>query len=637
MNFLPGHFLNHIFAIKLEGGHETYMNIKKLYLNLSIKHKILIFFYGLLIIMSVILGVYAYLISHSYVISKVSSSNINVLRQINTSINFLQKDIVDISTYLAIDPIVLSNLKKKQESSESASENQFYIGNSMEFITNIIASKDYISCIMLYGNRSIPIYYQFTDTSTGANNTSAIKSTDIYKKAASMGGAPLWFIMDSDDNTFIQNNAFRKIALCRIIKDYPRRDVTGFMIIGINESIIRELYMKNIQDESSSFMILDESGQIVSQGGPDISGGIRLNSPFIRTAEESVEGYIIDKISGREMLIAYSKDNVLGWKLFYAVPVGALTREVKSIKTFTVFVILACLFISLPLILLISSFLTAPIKRLLESMKNFQKGNFNEKVDFKYSDEIGKLGEGYNNMVTSIRELIRRTYMLQLKEREAELNALQAQINPHFLYNTLDTIYWKSQKRGETEISEMIFSLAKLFRLSLNRGKGLTTVASEKELIEHYLSLQKMRFKEKLNYRIEIDGSILPYIIPKLIIQPFVENAILHGLEKKEGGGTVKIQGRLEGDMIHFTVEDDGVGISRESLDKILQSEKESNINMSGSSGGYAVRNVDERLKLNFNNNYTLDFVSNSGTGTRVDIIIPLITSESTENSGGTV
>jgi two-component system, sensor histidine kinase YesM len=613
------------------------MNIKSVYLNLSIKYKILVFFYSIVILVSLVLGFYSYFTSEKYVVNRVSAANLEVISQVNNSINFLQKDTNDISTYLCLDAGVRAMLMKNYLGKDnSLSENEVSsITNTLNFIMNIIASKSHIGSITIYGERGFPPYFISTDGSGGISTFDEILGSKLYENAHELNGSPLWFYMPAGKHDFIQNNVSPKVAMCRTLKnvdgDYSE---IGFMTIGINESAIRNLLSIGLLKGQESIEVVDGKGNIISLRGLDFYSEHTENQLYIKESQKHTKGYLIDKVSGKNMLVTYSSIEGTDWKTFYMAPMDTLTKEINSIKIVTLIIILACLLFSLPLILATSSLLTSPIKLLLKSMKRFQKGNFDEKVNFKYGDEIGMLGEGYNKMVANIKELIDRVYGLQIheqeliiKEREAELNALQAQINPHFLYNTLDTIFWKAYggNENEQEISSMVFSLSKMFRLSLNSGKGFTSIANEKEMIEHYLLLQKIRFKDHLNYNISIDENILNYVIPKLIIQPFVENSILHGLEGTENGGTVTVTGTLVDEKLYFLIEDDGVGMSETTIQALLKTEKTDNINMNSNSGGYAVGNVNERLRLNFNNNYSLNFTSNPGNGTQVEIIIPAV------------
>jgi two-component system, sensor histidine kinase YesM len=597
--------------------------MKGFYLNLSIKYKILILFCIVIIIIASLLGLYSLTISKRNIINKVSSSNMSVNRQLNNSINFVLNDITDISTNICIDDSVQSLLAQDMNHQDSLPDTSLSANNSLRFIVNIIASKSYISFMILYGQQDNPIYYDFTDMSIGVKGLREVQKSELYQTALSLNGSPISVPLLESNNLFIQRSTFPKIGICRTVKNYANNNTVGFLVIGFNGSTLQQLCQSNIQNSDEGIMIVDGQGQILSHAGADIFASGYEKQNFYLDARKNGEGYSIDTIGKTKYLVTYAT-LANGWKSFYAVPMASLVKEINSINSFTLIVVIACLVVFIPLMAFMSSYLTAPIMTLLKSMKRFQQGNFNERVDFKYKDEIGQLGDGYNNMVKNIKELIDRAYVLQIKEREAELNALQAQINPHFLYNTLDAIFWKAEMRKETEISEMVYSLSRLFRLSLNRGESLTSILNEKEMLTHYLLLQKIRLKRKLNYKIEIADDISNYVIPKLVLQPFVENAILHGLDGKEEGGTILVNGERIGERLRFTIEDDGIGMSPEDVKQLLEPNKTEIAPGNAGSSGFAVNNVNERLKILYKGLYSLEISSEKNKGTKVTILIPL-------------
>jgi two-component system sensor histidine kinase YesM len=268
----------------------------------------------------------------------------------------------------------------------------------------------------------------------------------------------------------------------------------------------------------------------------------------------------------------------------------------------------------------ISSNLTSPIKKLIHAMKKVNEGDF-KKTNFKYNDEIGILGNQYNEMIDNISNLIEKVYKLQIREKEAELKALQAQINPHFLYNTLDTIFWRAEKAKEKDISEMVYALSKIFRLTLNNGHEATLVRAEKEFIHYYLLLQKNRYKDKLTYNIEIAEELLDFKIPKLILQPFVENAIMYGTENDDEQSIITINGVYKNGKINFSIEDNGIGMSEEKIHKLLDVSHK--LDPVEEKKGYAIYNINQRLALYYNNDYQLIINSDIGKGTKIQIIIP--------------
>jgi two-component system sensor histidine kinase YesM len=211
---------------------------------------------------------------------------------------------------------------------------------------------------------------------------------------------------------------------------------------------------------------------------------------------------------------------------------------------------------------------------------------------------------------------------MALREKESELNALQAQINPHFLYNTLDALYWQATDAQHYEIAEDIYALSQLFRLVLGQGKGIVTVRNEQDLIDRYLHIQKMRFEKRLDYEIKIEEEIQTAIIPKLILQPFIENAIVHGFEKAGEKCFISLVGKKRGNHIIFMIKDNGIGMSREQVKAILNV-NDSERYASQRIGRYAIKNIRERLELKYHEDFKLLIYSKEGSGTTVIIELP--------------
>lgn len=581
--------------------------IKIWYMNLSLKYKILIFFYGVIIFVSTVLGLYSYFLTSNNIQKEIKEVSFRDIKQISNSLEFLQNDIDELSTFLVLNRDVQNAIRKDEST-----------GYTMEQIDSLIASKKYISFIAIYGDNGFK-YYSGSDGSFGINNLNIIKNSNIYKKSSELKGNPLWISLNEGNQIFILDNKFQKISMCRTILDTNTYREKGFMLICVNTSSLGNMFKESINNNGSTILLLDEQDNLITYSNKDSSFNIEEILPSIKKITTGIEGKKIDFINNKKNLINYCSVSNSGWKLVYFVPTKNILTNISSIMTVTLYVILGCLVVSFFISLYISSFLTRPIKKLLESMKKVKNGDFRRKVDFKYKDEIGMLGIEYNHMIDNISELINSVYKLQLKEKEAELKALQAQINPHFLYNTLDTIYWKAEKLKEHDLSELVYALSKLFRLTLNKGMDFNMVRDEKDFIECYLLIQKSRYKDKLSYEINIDNSILDFTMPKLILQPFVENAIIHGTERNDEKSNIKVMGYHEEDSIIFIVEDDGVGIDEDTIKTLLSEPKESE----GKRKGYAIFNVYERLKLYYGEKSLLKIESSAFKGTRVTISFP--------------
>ncbi len=593
--------------------------IGTVYMNLSIRYKILLFSYSIILFISIVLGTYSYIISSRNIQNNVAVVNLRDLKQISYNIDFLQKDINDLSTFIGLNPAVQSFIyARKTDKTQSQLAN-----NSLEPLNNLLASKDYISFIIIYNNNG-DAYYISSDGSTGIKSYKSVQKSEIYKNAYSLKGAPVWLNLNDTNQIFILDNKFPKIAMVRTLLDYNTYQESGFMVICINQSVLKNIYSGGTKTPGSGIIILDENQKIISasyfKNTAELNNDVSAVLPYTKYAN----GNNIIKIHGEKYLAAYDTIEQSKWKIISLVPINELLKNLNSIMIMTLGVILACLVIAFVITMYTSSILTSPIKKLLNSMQRVKNGNFKEKVDFKYTDEIGLLGTEYNDMIENINNLIKRVYKLQIKEREAELKALQAQINPHFLYNTLDAIFWKSMKSKQTDVSDMIYALSRLFRITLNHGNEFIRVRDEREFIEHYLLLQSSRFRDKLSYEIDMEETILDFSIPKLIIQPFVENSIIHGMEANHSECFVKVTGKRLNDRILFMIKDNGSGMSQADIDMLL-----ANVSAEAKSiskfKGYAIGNVSQRLALYYDNDFELNISSEIGKGTKVALTIPVL------------
>lgn len=275
----------------------------------------------------------------------------------------------------------------------------------------------------------------------------------------------------------------------------------------------------------------------------------------------------------------------------------------------------------LPLLLIISNIVTKPLRKLNEAINDVSEGNFDQQVEVLTHDEVGEVAECFNRMVLAIKELIDKNYVITLQEKESELAALQAQINPHFLYNTLDSLYWQAMEQDNEEIAESILALSQLFRLVLSQGKREVTVGQETELVSRYLQIQQMRFSRRLQYEVTVEDAVKQEKIPKLILQPFVENAIVHGFENVSTCCKVTVTAAQRKNRMHFEITDTGIGMSQSQIDEIW--EEEPDAYRKQRIGRYAIKNIRERLERRYKEDFILEIKSEVGKGTTVILELP--------------
>lgn len=271
----------------------------------------------------------------------------------------------------------------------------------------------------------------------------------------------------------------------------------------------------------------------------------------------------------------------------------------------------------------VSRSVVKPIVGMCRTTEEVALGNFDVRVEVNSSDETAILAESFNRMIADMGGLVERIKQEQLNLRDTELKLLQAQINPHFLYNTLDTIMWMAEAGKKEEVVSMVSSLSGFFRTTLSKGRDYIPVREEVSHIKSYLEIQKFRYRDIMDYEIDIPEAMYAYPILKLTLQPLVENALYHGIKKKRGKGKIEVRGELRNDIMIFTVKDDGIGMTPEQLD-ILHKDIKKERGGSEDTAGFGLANVDERLRLNYGREYGLTLSSVYGEGTVVSTMIPV-------------
>lgn len=309
------------------------------------------------------------------------------------------------------------------------------------------------------------------------------------------------------------------------------------------------------------------------------------------------------------------------WKIVGVSFNDEITQAVKNqVVIGSAFAILFSLFISVVIYLLLSRTVTRPVRRLVDSMQKFEKQaeSFEYKTDMSNVVEFKTLSKSFEHMVLMIQSLMEKVHNEEIVLRKTELKALQAQINPHFLYNTLDSIQWMCEQDNSKDAVKMVGALAKLFRISISHGNEFITISDELKHAESYLIIQSYRYKNQFTYSFDVDKSVLGYMCNKITIQPFIENAIYHGLDRMVDEGEIKIIAERRGKDIAIIVKDNGLGMTEEQCKTILQKDR-------SDSKGIGVKNVNDRLKIYFGEQYGITIESELDVGTTVTIKIPKI------------
>lgn len=589
--------------------------------NMGIKQKLI--FYCYLITTPILLLISTAMVFRNYYKTLDAQAEVNAksVQGLAENIDVLQTDMEDMSTYLYINQDIIHILTSANVD-ELNQDAQLWLNDApMKMIQDMVALKGYIKTIAIYPENGVNPYLKSIDASAYIRDMKDIRESDTYKRALEEKGRVVWRLVKKESNDTYLSSRTDKLVLYREIFDLTKKVPLGYVVIGASAEKFMDLCETSLQQDEG-IMVLSEDGQeLIRCGDLDEKTIAYLMEEEFLTGD--YRGKVIGVTIGNNNIYCIQKEKGAAI-VCKVVPKNTVANMMGSIIA-TPMALLAGFMVGLyPVLIFVSNIISKPLKRLCEAMERFKEGDFEQQIQVDTKDEVGEVSEGFNRMVTDIKALIEQNYVMALNEKDSELRALQAQINPHFLFNTLDCLYWKAEESGNEEISEDIMALSQLFRLVLGQGTGVTTVATERDMLETYLHIQKMRFEKRLTYQIGIEEELLSQPIPKLILQPFVENAVVHGFEKTQGKCLLTIIGRRMGSDMQFEIKDTGDGMTQEQIDKIWNAPDTKRY--SGQRiGRYAIKNVKERLELKYGKDgFLLKIDSEPGKGTRVTVRIPM-------------
>lgn len=521
----------------------------------------------------------------------------------------------DIDSYIEymknISDLIFSNEdveKFLQDDTENSEGDQRILG----LFATIHSSRQDITNIGIIDNRDMQ-HVLINNGKDVLNPYVEVRDLDWYREAVEHPGRTI--ISKPHVQNGIQGNYKWVITMSRCLLDHSGNP-SGVLFIDLNYSAISQLCENNSIGRQGYIFILDSAGQIVYHPQQQLLYGGLKTEHTQEVMEAEGDTLQLGEGSARQ-LYTISKSQNTGWKVIGTIRTAELLKESQEAQQ--VYVLLALLMTGIVVIVssVISRSITKPIKELRNSMQKVQEGNFSVEVEAASHNEIGSLGRSFNIMTEKIKELVIQNISEQKEKRKLEMKALQSQINPHFLYNTLDSIIWMAQGKKTEDVVTMTSSLAHLLRQSLS-GEEDVSLEQEMKYVESYLIIQKMRYQDKLEFSLDMEASVGHTRIPKLVLQPLVENAIYHGLKYKEEKGKLFIKAYEQGNDVAVEIADNGVGMNDETLSHIFDKHK-----VNYQSNGIGVYNVQRRLKLAFGSAYGLTYDSVEGEGTMVTVLIP--------------
>lgn len=393
----------------------------------------------------------------------------------------------------------------------------------------------------------------------------------------------------------------------------------GVVFIDLNYSAISELCDQNSIGSKGYVFLLDQDGNVVYHPQQQQLYN-ELQTENIDLVMNTDKETLMDGSGDNARIYTISRSEKTGWTVVGCTNVAELLKDSKKARSIYVLVAAILVVVALVLSNFIARNITRPLQQLRDSMARVQEGDFGAaEVEVTSRNEVGSLTRSFNVMTSRIQELMKQNIYEQQQKRKSELKALQSQINPHFLYNTLDSIIWMAEGKKNEEVVVMTASLARLLRQSISNEEEQVPIGQEVEYARSYLTIQKMRYKDKLEFQIQVDAQIMRVPIIKLVLQPLIENAIYHGLKYKEGKGLLIVRGYREGENAVLQIKDNGAGMDEQTLSHIFEKHK-----VNYRSNGVGVYNVQKRLQLYYGMDYGITYSSKQGEGTTASIVIPM-------------
>jgi two-component system sensor histidine kinase YesM len=582
------------------------MNLKKIR-GSSIRFKLLMYFILLIIFPIFTLGLIGNLIYSTSMEKQTNNHTVQMIEQVKHNVEFHINDMENIISYLAQDPAIADFMSTAIDSADR----QAIEANARRAVSTFERIHPEIAGILVANEQDLYISNAMHKMSRDSLTTEM-----WYREAAAQPSGIHLISKPLGRNLATGYSADDVVSVVKAFNDPVTGQLKGVILIDLRLDIIKKITEDIKLGKNGFIYITDANGGIVY--APVNAIVYRIKAEVLDDAVSSV----IKKIGQASYQIIYEQSQYTKWKTIGVFSVEETEEEIARIRIIFFGIGLLTLVLAVIAAMFFTSSIAKPLSKLRSLMKQAEAGDLTVQFKSRYNDEIGQLGNSFNNMIREISKLIDLVYTEQKSKREAELKTLQAQIKPHFLYNTLDTIHWMAQAHGADDIEEVVGALANLFRIGLSKGKEMITVDEELEHIKSYLIIQKARYEDKLDYAVEFDDDILQYSVIKLLLQPLVENAIYHGINARRGGGKIVIIAKKRNNQLYFSVTDNGKGILPEKMREINEMllRKKSSDHQ-----GYGVFNVNERIRLVFGDEYGLVFHSVYGEGTTVEIWHPLI------------
>lgn len=599
---------------------------------LTVKEKLVVFTLSMLV--PVLLFSYLYLLQSQRILEEKAGNLNNESLELSTSwMDEVLRGAVRVSSFVESDTKLRNFLLEHQEKSLFA-ESILNIREIQQRLEDILATESRATSIWVY----FPQHNEVISTQFGVYEVHDYVALDWLKGQSAGGHIRSWIYPDDTvlpragsllDFTMLKGNGSLQISFTRSVPGFGTKELPVIVGVGYLEYTLQDLVIEAAKKTKTSLILRNQNGHSVLETGSYIADylGEYVTDAIVKPSGKPYA------IQGR-WLVTTSESKLTGWQVVSIAPLDKYMGELKLLNGLTTALTLTAFVLAIWAAGVLTRGVHQPLLQLLGAMKLFETGDMSARVAYDRRDEFGKMAEGFNRMAETQENLIRTVYQERIAKQEAEMNYLTAQINPHFLYNTLGALY-SMAKRVNEPLAQSLLAMSRLFRLSLNEGKDTITVRDTMEHITNYMVLLNIRNPGKYRTDIYVEPGAESFHIPTLIVQPLVENAVKHGLELVPGQGIVRVAVTLLKRDLMIMVTDSGSGMSAEQLERLRETmtgnrhetyaEQARNGPDSDEirGSGYALRNIYRRLQLKYHTQFLFQIDSAPGKGTVATIRIP--------------
>lgn len=604
--------------------HQKEKSKKRLELNLKMRVKILILCLGLTLFALILQTILFENSSSGLIYNQAKEESFASLQNMQNEIYGFVKNMESNMIEIYSEKDLIQGLKNKEEIEKLRTD---YYRLAYNFGTSHFATTDGVVAMYLYNPR-----HEIISTYRRAVTPKHNYQTDIYEDPENQNATAVKDYVESDDTTMLISsyyNQYRETDIIRLVlKIYNNsnlNDVIGYAVCDIDSKVIRSI-MEKYSTDKTMFMWLQPSGDrpavsIGSLEGKDVDYYKEISAKIQTTSSGDVAKLLTT--SKRVFFqVPQKKYNMDAYSLM---PRSLLVQNQRALTKNLIFIALIMIIAATILTILVSRGLTKPLDKLMQTIERIKGGETHLRVDIHNRDEVGILGQSFNEMLDQMEVLISQEYETKLLLNRAEYKALQAQINPHFLYNTLDTMSSIAQIQNCPEVSGLSQSLSNIFRYSLDMKNPFSTVAKEIVHLKNYIYVMNVRMRDNVKYTFDIDETVLQDTVPRISIQPLVENALNHGLRNTRGEKEVVVCAQVREGNLWISVQDNGVGMDAAKVNEILE---KNDINLVEKGSSIGLNNINARMKMLYGKEYGIHVESEVGKGTRIYLKIPRVKME---------